>query len=242
MVHFRILPTAAAVLAVFATTAFASAGPTPNDTGSVRPVAPVRHPSAVVARHPIAVVGTRPVTPVAVAPRPIARRIPQNVPDDVLLARINRINRENCAMVMREQPDIAPTILTGIIDQRRAGCMRQRFNPVPFNPGFRRDADDRHDADDRRFAAARNDDRRDDRQINRSRFDADDRRISAVRFDDRRTSAARFDDRRDDRQINRLRSESRETPARHFVTTARFQADRRFAVSRANRPMGRPRP
>src|SRR5215467_6129539 len=55
MVHFRILPAAAAVLAIFATTAFASAGPTPTDIGSVRPVSPVRHPvTPVIARHPSA--------------------------------------------------------------------------------------------------------------------------------------------------------------------------------------------
>lgn len=227
MVHFRIWPTAAAGVAVLATSAIATAGPTPTDTGSLRPAPPVRRPVTALVRHPVAAVANRST---AVVPR-----ISQDADDNRLLTRIDRINRENCTLAMRERPAFDASILAGIIDQRRAECMRQRFNPRPASARFR-------DADDHRLNAGRIDDRRDDRQISRSRFD------------DRRFNAARFDDRRDDRQVSRLRFDDRQisrarfdrddrraVPAR-FATAARFRADRRFAASRVARPMGRPRP
>lgn len=183
----------AAAIAILATTAIASASP----------VSPVRQPVTVV-RHPV-----------AVAPRPVS--------DDALLARINRIDHESCALVMRERADLDPAILAGIIEQRQAECMRGRFNPAPFNPGFRRDADDR------RLSLARTDDHR----ISRP-FDADDRRIGAVRRDDRQLARLRADDRRDDRQISRLRSDVR--------TNRRIAANHRFAVDRSGQRVRRSRP
>ena len=181
----------------------------------------------------------------------VTTRVNPNVSDDMLLARINRIDHEDCGMVMRERADFDPALLAGIIGQRQAECTNRHFNPRPFNPGFRRDADDR------RFTTPRFDDRRDDRQINRPRFDGDDRPISAARFDDRRDdrqiSRLRFDNRGDDRRMVRLRRDDRGIPA-HFASASRFHPDRRFvasrsfavnrrfAATRSNRPMGRPRP
>ncbi|HET9342362.1 MAG TPA: hypothetical protein VFO25_05575 [Candidatus Eremiobacteraceae bacterium] len=223
MVHFRIFSTAAA-LAVLATTAIASAGPTPNDIGAVRPVAPVRHPVALV-RHPV-----------AVAPRPVVQRVnPRvnpDVSDDVLLARINRINHEDCAMVMRDRPDLDPAILAGIIEQRQAECERMHFDR-----GRHLALGQFRDADDRRFNAVRPTDVRDDRVIQRLRADdrRDDRRFSApvpADRDDRLVNRLRADDRRDDRHMG---------PA-HFAGARRFQTGRVASVSHGSRPMGRPRP
>ena len=217
MVHFRILSTAAA-LALLATTAIASAGPTPNDIGTVRPVTLVRHP-------------------VAVAPRPVVRRVNTDVSDDVLLARINRIDHEDCAMVMRDRADFDPAILAGIIEQRQAECRTRFDRGRHLAVGQFRDADDRRFNNNGRFfatngvVAPRIGDVRDDRLINRLR--TDDRR------DDRRFSAPRPTDRRDDRLISRLRSDDRRDD-RH-MGTARFAAARRFQTGRvaaANR--GRP--
>lgn len=220
MVHFRIWPTAAAGVAVLATTAIAFAGPTPADTGSIRPAPPVRRPVTLV-RHPVAVT-------------PAVPRASQDADDNRLRGRIDQIRHENCSLVMRDRPTFDASILAGIIEQRQAECMRQRFNPRPFNGGFR-------DADDHRFDNGR-------------QFATDDRRIGASRFDDRRDdrqlNRMRTDDRRDDRRIGRFRpdrDDRRAIPTR-FATAARFQTARRFAVtrnfaaSRGDHPMGRPRP
>jgi len=224
MVHFRILPTAAA-LAVLATTAIASAGPTPNDIGTLRPVSTIRQPVALV-RHPV-----------AVAPRPVVRRVnPRvnpDVSDDALLARINRIDREDCAMVTRDRPDFDPAILAGIIEQRQAECRTRFDRGRHLAVGHFRDADDRRFNNNGRFfatngvVAPRDGDVRDDRLINRLR--ADDRR------DDRRFNAPVPTDRRDDRLISRLRTDDRRDD-RH-MGTVRFAA-----FHRSDRPMGRPRP
>jgi len=232
MVQFRIWPTTAAI-AMLATTAIALAGPTPNDMGAVRPVSPVTRPVTLV-RHPV-----------AVAPRPVARRVNPDVSDDALLARINRIDHEDCAMVMRERADFDPAILAGIIEQRQAGCARTRFARAPrFAADRFRDADDRRFNDDHRFFATngriiapRSGDVRDDRLIKRLRADdrRDERRFSprpTDRRDDRLISRLRTDDRRDDRHIGTVR----------FAAAHRFQTGRVAAVNRGGRPMGRPRP
>ena len=252
MVHFRIFSTAAA-LAVLATTAIASAGPTPSDIGTMRPVTPIRHPVALV-RHPV-----------AVAPRPVVQRVnPRvnpDVSDDVLLARINRIDHEDCAMVMRDRPDFDPAILAGIIEQRQAECARMHFDRGRHLAlGHFRDADDRRFNDDQQFfptngvVAPRIGDVRDDRLINRLRTDdrRDDRRFSAPRptdrrddrvisrlrtddrRDDRRFSASRPTDRRDDRVISRLRTDDRRDD--------RHTSPAHFAANHGGRPMRRPRP
>lgn len=248
MVQFRIWPTTAAV-AMLATTAIAFAGPTPNDIGTVRPVAPVQRP-VTLNRHPV-----------AVAPRPVVqrvnRRVNADVSDDALLSRINRIDHEDCAMVMRERADLDPSILAGIIEQRQAECARTRFDRGRhLAVGQSRDADDRRfNGNGRVFAtnrgvAPRFGDVRDDRLIHRLRTDdrRDDRRFTAPvptdRRDDRMISRLRTDDRRDDRAIARARSDRDD----RRMSTARFAAERRFrtngggATNRGSRPMGRPRP
>jgi len=236
MIQFRIWPATAAI-AMLATTAIALAGPTPSEIGTARPVSPVHRPLTVT-RHPVATAARRPVTtPVAAAPRPVvARRVNPDVSDDALLARINRIDRESCAMVMRERADFAPAILAGIIEQRQAECMRMRGEPG-FVAGRSRDVDDSR-FNDRRVSPARFADVRDDRLIDRLR--ADDRR------DDRRFNGSRIADRRDDRLVKRLRADDRRddrrTGASRFATSGAFHAHRVASFHRGNRPMGRPRP
>ncbi len=236
MVQFRIWPTAA--IALLATTAIALAGPTPNDIGTVRPVSPVTRPVTLV-RHPVAV-ATRPVV------RRANQRVNPDVSDDVLLARINRIDHEDCAMVMRDRADFDQAILAGILEQRQAECARARFARRPhFAAGQFRDADDRRFNDGHRFFAANGQtvaprfaDVRDDRLISRLR--RDDRR------DDQRFSPPRQTDRRDDRVIRRLRTDDRRDDrhmgAARFASAHRFQTGRVAAVNRGSRPMRRPRP
>jgi hypothetical protein len=223
MVHFRIWPTAAAGVAMLATTAIALAGPTPTDTGSIRPAPPVNRPVTLV-RHPVATTAASRST--------VVPSVNQDTDDNRLLGRINQIDRENCALAMRERPTFDASILAGIIDQRRAECMRRRFNGPSFNSRSR-------DADDHRFVSNRRPFDADDHRFvdNGRQFGSDDRRIRAARIDDRRDdrqlSRLRAVDRRDDRQISRIRNDrdDRRPAAMRFATAARV-----------NRPMTRPRP
>jgi hypothetical protein len=141
--------------------------------------------------------------------------------DARLLHRINQINEESCAAIVRDRPDFDASILAGIIEQRRDACQRRRFANMHFHG--QSDVARFADRDDRRTTTSRFDDRQDDRQIRMSRFS--DR-------DDRRASALRFDDRQDDREVK---------PAR-FASAARFQSNRGIAAPRNARSFGRPRP
>jgi len=211
--QFRLWPVAAAAIATVVTTAIASADSTSIDSHGAR----VPRVIPQTQRHLSTAATRRPVTAAVATRVPVSRVGAQD--DTRLLSRINQVQDESCAAVMRDRPDFDTSILAGIIQQRRDTCQRGRFAGRRFNG----------QSNGARFAD------RDDQRIRASRFaDRDDQRIRASRFadrDDQRIRASRFAD-RDDRRV----------PSTRFVGASRLQAGRGLAADRASRSNGRPRP